>query len=135
MKTELLKDKFHQRGFEVKNVEFLEEGYEVIISLGVEKGFPCEAKQNIEKDTGLIFAETEYVGNEAKFKLVPVTFEEMVDYIWSYIEVYVPSTRSMKNKLLNSFSALERIVDEISEDCEHKNLAVNNYTNFSKMVF
>ena len=80
MKPQVLKDVIKNHGFNVEEVDFYEEGYEVQLSLGEEKSFPKEAQKTVEKQTGLVFAEIEYIGNNAKIKFVPVSFEEMVDY-------------------------------------------------------
>lgn len=135
MKPQLLMDVIKKHGFDVKNVEFYEEGYEVQIGLGGEKSFPKEAQQTVEKQTGLVFAEIEYIGNNARIKFVPASFEEMVDYVWSYIETFCDSRTSIQCKLMDACSALERLVEEIPKDCKQKTLAINNYKNFTKLIF
>lgn len=128
--------------FKLLKFTFLEDGYELYLTSSSKDAL--EIISNIEID-GFIAIDCTKEGKFYRLVLVPESIEKMTEYIWDYVEKYcdkyVPEDKSCYNlnimeemaDLCGAFSALETAIEQIP--AEKRKKALDNYSEFSKMLF
>ena len=147
MKVEILKQVFSKENMNVIKATFFEEGYEIRVKLkpttqDLEEVEKYERiRENFKKldelnYNGLAVFDTSIVGDEYSIILVPVSMNEMTDFIWNYVENFGEGEEVSPKLLSEAFAALENTVDAIPSELKScKSEARANYERFTSMIF
>lgn len=125
-RTKLIKQ-IQKENCEVKLITFLEEGYEITIKSDQEDLFDKLWELNFE---GFAISDIFYSDKVYRMLIVPISLDEMTDYVWTYVEKYGRKEDKLSNILLGAVTALEEIVDNIKNEEAYK-----NYKTFASQIF
>ena len=118
-------EKIKAAGFEVKLITLIEDGYEILILPHGEPGKLWEIVLEGFKIVDVITTSKTY-----KLLIIPITFNEMIDFVWTYIEKNGRKDEPIEDALLEAVTVLERIVDNSNSDEAKK-----NFEAFASQIF
>ena len=133
MERNKISEIFAKLGLVVKIITFLEDGYEIIASSDEESDVDEVHNVNIE---GFSVVSINKRNLMYTILIVPISLEEMTDYIWRYVERYGDKGDRLIEILGDAVCSLERTIETIpNELARQKKIAKGNFDKFTNQIF
>lgn len=123
---------FSKLNMSVLFTTFLEDGYEIILRAGSMVKFDEVSNVKIEGFSIVGFCERKSVYT---ILMVPISMEEMTDYVWRYVEKFGDKNEKIINVLGDAVCALEKAIDSIPNNDKSKKEAISNFNKFTSQIF
>lgn len=138
MKFDWLKKELERHGFKLASMTFLEDGYEVRVKLTSNKYLEeteiLERLDNLDY-RGYVCTETRVNNFGCTMTLVPTKVDDMMNFIWKYVEKYGRKEQRLVDILAEGYCVLERALEYIPEKMvAEKATAMDNYNRCIQML-
>lgn len=149
MRVENIRESLAKRNFIFKFIAFTEDGYEIRFNPEEKNIITEETRENWLKRVeqvnfeGFIVADVQIEFDNITVMLVPLTFEEMNDFIWRYVEKYGVRNKKLATILGEATCVLQKMLDDVwvmqakqkGEISQKLNAAYENLRKFEDHIF
>ena len=149
MRVENIRESLAKRNFIFKFIAFTEDGYEIRFNPEEKNIITEETRENWLKRVeqvnfeGFIVADVQIEFDNITVMLVPLTFEEMNDFIWRYVEKYGVRNKKLATILGEATCVLQKMLDDVwvmqakqkGEISQKLNVAYENLRKFEDHIF
>lgn len=149
MRVENIRESLANRNFIFKFIAFTEDGYEIRFNPEEKNIITEETRENWLKRVeqvnfeGFIVADVQIEFDNITVMLVPLTFEEMNDFIWRYVEKYGVRNKKLATILGEATCVLQKMLDDVwvmqakqkGEISQKLNTAYENLRKFEDHIF
>lgn len=149
MRVENIRESLANRNFIFKFIAFTEDGYEIRFNPEEKNIITEETRENWLKRVeqvnfeGFIVADVQIEFDNITVMLVPLTFEEMNDFIWRYVEKYGVRNKKLATILGEATCVLQKMLDDVwvmqakqkGEISQKLNAAYENLRKFEDHIF
>lgn len=149
MRVENIRESLTKRNFIFKFIAFTEDGYEIRFNPEEKNIITEETREDWLKRVeqvdfkGFIVADVQIEFDNITVMLVPLTFEEMNDFIWRYVEKYGVRNKKLATILGEATCVLQKMLDDVwvmqakqkGEISQKLNAAYENLRKFEDHIF
>ena len=132
MNRNKLYELFLKIGVVVRLLTFLEDGYEIVIR--TDENADIDKISSLKIEGFSILSVTKRIEGYMTLVIVPITMDEMTDFMWRYVEKFGNKDERLIDILGNAICCLEKAIGNLEEGKE-KQEALANFEKFTSQIF